>query len=341
MEDTTNLNDQVPIYNIKAVSRLVGLLPVTLRAWERRYGLPHPGRGEQGYRLYSEHDVRTLRWLKSQNESGLSIGRAVEYLNELRSSGYDPAAETVYAPARAVERLRLAPVSSSSGSPSLQNLHEEFLDALVHFEDRMALEVMRRAFAIYAVDQVLTQVVEPTLVTLGEAWHRGELPIAVEHYATQFCMQHLMSMMAAASPPSHAGVIVAACAPGEQHQVGILMLVVMLRWRGWDVKYLGPDLSLERLEEALQPLHPDILMFTANRMETAQSLIELPRIVANFPPPRPLILLGGQAFYMFRLPQTVTTSYIQGSPLETVEQIELLMAGIHARAHVTAGETRG
>jgi MerR family transcriptional regulator, light-induced transcriptional regulator len=37
-------------------------------------------------------------------------------------------------------------------------------------------------------------------------------------------------------------VIVAACAPGEMHQIGLLMLVVMLRWRGWDVKYLGPDL---------------------------------------------------------------------------------------------------
>ena len=54
---TSNL----PVYNIKAVSRLLGLLPVTLRAWERRYGLPNPIRGDQGYRLYSEHDLCTLR----------------------------------------------------------------------------------------------------------------------------------------------------------------------------------------------------------------------------------------------------------------------------------------
>ena len=81
MEESRNRKEHLPIYNIKAVSRLVGLLPVTLRAWERRYGLPLPGRGGQGYRLYSEHDVRTLRWLKAQIENGLSIGRAVEYLN--------------------------------------------------------------------------------------------------------------------------------------------------------------------------------------------------------------------------------------------------------------------
>jgi MerR family transcriptional regulator, light-induced transcriptional regulator len=323
MEDRNNLNDRAPIYNIKAVSRLVGLLPVTLRAWERRYGLPSPGRGEQGYRLYSEHDVRTLRWLKAQNESGLSIGRAVEYLNELRTSGYDPTAETAYQPNRSLERSHPNP---SFNSPSLSNLYEEFLEALVHFEEGQALEVMRRAFAIYAVDQVLTQVVEPTLVSLGEAWHRGELPIAVEHYATQFCMQHLMSMLAAAAPPSREGTIVAACAPGELHQIGLLMLVVMLRWRGWDVKYLGPDLSLDRLEEALQPIRPQIIMFSANRIETAQRLMDLPDIISRFPSPQPMILLGGQAFQAARLPESLPAIYISGSPVTTVEQIEQLMA---------------
>jgi DNA-binding transcriptional MerR regulator len=80
-----------PRYNVKAVAKLVGLAPVTLRAWERRYGLPTPQRGEQGYRLYSDYDVQTLRWLKTQTDTGWSISRAAEYLNELRSSGDDPA----------------------------------------------------------------------------------------------------------------------------------------------------------------------------------------------------------------------------------------------------------
>lgn len=310
-------NNFLPIYNIKAVSRLVGLLPVTLRAWERRYGLPQPGRGDQGYRLYSEHDVRTLRWLKAQIESGLSIGRAVEYLLELRSSGYDPANENSYQP-------RPQPAIQTS-SPSLGLLADQLLDALVHFDEPSALEIMRRSFTLFSVDQVLMQVVQPTLVTLGEAWHRGELPIAVEHYATQFCMQHLMSMMAAAAPPSHSNRIVAACAPGELHQVGLLMLVVMLRWRGWDVKYLGPDLPLERLAEALQPIQPQLLMFSANRLETAQQLIGLSDILEKFPHPRPILILGGQAFQQFRLAENLPAIYMDGSPTQIVEQIESLI----------------
>jgi DNA-binding transcriptional MerR regulator len=79
-----------PVYNIKAITHLVGLLPVTLRAWERRYGLPKPIRGVQGYRYYSEYDLKTLLWIKTQMEFGLSISRVIENLKHLRKSGKDP-----------------------------------------------------------------------------------------------------------------------------------------------------------------------------------------------------------------------------------------------------------
>lgn len=312
MEEQNMLDQHMPVYNIKAVSRLLGLLPVTLRAWERRYGLPSPHRGGQGYRLYSEYDLRTLRWLKAQNDSGMSIGRAVEYLNELRISGRDPAVD-IQAPPHP-ER----PASLKAMTLQLQN-------ALTRFDEGEASEIMRRAFALYSIDQVLIEIVQPTLIEMGEAWHRGELPIAVEHYATQYCMQHLMGMISGAMPPFHNGTIVAACAPGEMHQIGLLMLVVMLRWRGWDVKYLGPDLKLERMEEALGPLHPRMLLFTATRQESAAALAELPTVLKNFPHPQPVVVLGGQAFQNTRLPESVAAVYLNAAPSETVKTIERML----------------
>ncbi len=308
-------NNRTPVYNIKAVSRLVGLLPVTLRAWERRYGLPIPQRGEQGYRLYSEHDLRTLRWLKQQIDGGLSISRAVEYLNELRETGQDPADFS----------FQTLVLPSEAPSASVEHLSNELLSSLVGFNEKNAADLMRRAFSLYSVDRVLIEIVQPALVEIGEAWHRGELPIATEHYATQYIMQHLMSMLAASTPAVQPGVIVAACAPGEMHQIGILMLVVMLRWRGWDVKYLGPDLKLDRLEDALRPIHPRMLLFTATRVEAAQEMLRLPEILQRFPEPHPLVVLGGQGFENWLLPGQIPAIYIQARPSETVEKIEALL----------------
>jgi MerR family transcriptional regulator, light-induced transcriptional regulator len=306
-------NSHLPVYNIKAVARLVGLLPVTLRAWERRYGLPSPQRGDHGYRLYSEYDLRILHWVKAQLEAGLSISRAVEYLNELRSTGEDPA--------------QSRPVHHEQISGAISTMANGFREALQNFNDSSATEILRRAFTIYSVDSVLTEIIQPTLVELGEAWHRGDLPIMVEHFATQYCMQHLNSMLASSAPPIRAGVIVAACAPGEMHQIGLLSLVVMLRWRGWDVKYLGPDAKLEHLAEALTPLHPRILLFTATLPEAGKNLEQIDALLSRFPHPRPLIVLGGQAFQQFQLSNSLPVVYLHANPSDMVAAIEKLMDG--------------
>ena len=308
----TSKNHHLPVYNIKAVARLVGLLPVTLRAWERRYGLPTPRRGEQGYRLYSEYDLRTLRWLKSQLDSGMSISRAVEYLSELKANGIDPA------------NVMVAPAMDKP--VSLENLAGQFKSSLLIMSDQPAAEVLRRAFSVYPVDEVLEGLVQPTLVEIGELWHQGRMPIAVEHFATQFCMQHLMSMIASSSPPTRPETIVAACAPGEMHQIGMLMLVLMLRWRGWDVKYLGPDLRLERLEEALKPIRPRLLMFTATRLESARALEEdLAATLEGFEPPRPIVVVGGQGFEGYQPVQEFPAVRISNTPSRAVEMIEKLI----------------
>jgi hypothetical protein len=66
-----------PKYTIKSVCDQTGILPVTLRAWERRHEVLNPQRGDNRYRLYSERDVAILRWIKNRLESGISISSAV------------------------------------------------------------------------------------------------------------------------------------------------------------------------------------------------------------------------------------------------------------------------
>ncbi|MCZ3174240.1 MerR family transcriptional regulator, partial [Acinetobacter baumannii] len=49
------------LFPIREVSRLTGVNPVTLRAWERRYGLIQPTRTESGHRLYSMTEIERVR----------------------------------------------------------------------------------------------------------------------------------------------------------------------------------------------------------------------------------------------------------------------------------------
>lgn len=320
MDGKNPINSDLPVYNIKAVARLVGLLPVTLRAWERRYGMPSPQRGEQGYRLYSEHDLCTLRWLKRQIDSGFNISRAVEYLQELRRTGIDPAASYLFSTTPALD--------ATSASEALQPIAGEFYQALMQFNENEANDVLRRAFSLNNLDQVLVDIIQPALASIGEAWNRGELPAAVEHYATQYCMQQLMSLMAASAQPTRGSTIVAACAPGELREIGILMLVAVLRWRGWNIRYLGPNLQFDRLEEALYPLHPRMLLFSASSPESARALAGLADVLERFPAPGPMVAVGGKAFDSGERIEDLPAIYLNAGLIESVHRIEELLAGV-------------
>ncbi|ENY71523.1 MerR family transcriptional regulator [Aeromonas diversa CDC 2478-85] len=71
-----------PLYPIRDVARLTGVNPVTLRAWQRRYGLVVPRRTEKGHRLYSEQDIALIRRILAWLELGVSIGQVSSLLEQ-------------------------------------------------------------------------------------------------------------------------------------------------------------------------------------------------------------------------------------------------------------------
>jgi DNA-binding transcriptional MerR regulator len=89
----------VPTYNLKVVLKETGLKADTLRAWERRYGLPEPKRSSGGHRLFSQRDIETLKWLMARQEEGLSISRAVDLWRSMEEQDQDPLQVMPIAPA--------------------------------------------------------------------------------------------------------------------------------------------------------------------------------------------------------------------------------------------------
>src|SRR5260221_6631332 len=73
----------MPLYNTKAVVHQTGVPAPTLRAWERRYGILTPRRGDNDYRLYSERDMMLVAWLRERVASGMTISQAIAVLHPL------------------------------------------------------------------------------------------------------------------------------------------------------------------------------------------------------------------------------------------------------------------
>ncbi|TVT79406.1 MerR family transcriptional regulator [Pseudomonas sp. H3(2019)] len=77
---SSRLEKQERLFPIREVARLTGVNPVTLRAWERRYGLIQPARTESGHRLYSMHDIERVQSILGWIGRGVAVSKVGKIL---------------------------------------------------------------------------------------------------------------------------------------------------------------------------------------------------------------------------------------------------------------------
>ena len=251
-------------YNIAALAARTGITADTLRKWEQRYGILRPTRTPGGQRRYDEQDVARVEWLKARLHEGFRIGEAAALLGGARG-GTSPAT---------TEDLRRAVVAAAA---------EPDPDALARLLDH--------AFALGETEMILREVVQPVLREVGELWESGAFSVAQEHLVTGAVRARLERLLADARG-SIRGVAVLACAPGEQHELGLMMLAVLLRADGWQVAYLGADTPLADAIELATTIDAKLLCVSASMPERLADLDEALHHV-EIPSGTRLVLGGG------------------------------------------------
>lgn len=305
-----------PLYNIKAVVQATDISPSTLRAWERRYNMCHPVRSESGYRLYSDRDIAVIRWLKAQVDAGMSISQAVAWLNSLTAESKGDSAQ-LPTPAG---RMATAHTATRRDTQTHQTLADQLLDSLLHYDEAAAEQVMAVAFSLYPIEQVGERVILPVMTEIGERWHRGELSVTREHYATNYVLQRLAAILRTLPNLYDGPEMWVGCAPGEQHEMGAMLLSIFLRRAGYQVRYLGQDLPMDDLILEVHIQRPAIVLFSATCLNAATNLRHLCDALANLDSPRPVICYGGRAFNLHpELRNDIAGVYLGATAAEAVD----------------------
>ena len=60
-------------YSIKEVSEMLGIPASTIRYYDKEGLLPFVERGESGYRVFSDENIRTLRFIECLKTTGMAI----------------------------------------------------------------------------------------------------------------------------------------------------------------------------------------------------------------------------------------------------------------------------
>lgn len=309
-----------PAFNLKVVVAETGIKPDTLRAWERRYGLPQPERTQGKHRLYSQHDLETIKWLAARQDEGMSISKAVKLWQKMEADGQNPLW------AYGDESVGAETAVTSIIGNRIEELRQSWIHACLQFNESASEQILAQAFALYSPDIVCLQVLMKGLSIIGSQWYTGEATVQQEHFASALAMRRLHILLAAAPPPTRRERIIVSCPPQEDHTFVPLLISLLLRYRGWDVVYLGADVPRERFENTLDTIRPNLVLLTAQQLHTAASLLDIARFLAEQHVP---VAFGGLIFNLIPDLYKRIPGHFLGAPLQDAPQMveNLLNAG--------------
>ena len=320
------------VYNLKAVVRETGLNPATLRAWERRYGMPQPQRTEGGHRQYCQHDIDTLHWLIARQEEGMSIGNAAKLWQTLNEQGEDPLLE--FDTALETEPFLAAFLETSS---EITKLRGEWVQACLAFDRSAAEQTLARAFALFPPEVVCVDLMQAGLAAIGALWYEGKATIQQEHFASAMSIQCLDMLIAATAPPTHRERIIVAAAEDDFHVFSPLLFTFLLRRRGWDVLYLGADMPTASLAETVAQVKPHLLIVSAQTLATATSLLD---VTAALDGDDTIIGYGGIVFNMMpSLQERIPAHYLGPTIDGAVSEVERLIRSGRANPAAANGQS--
>jgi DNA-binding transcriptional MerR regulator len=287
---------------IRTVASLTGVNPVTLRAWERRYGLLRPERTASGHRLYTHEHVALVRRVVALVDRGVPIGRAREALG----------------PPAAVAR---------AGGPWRSRV-DRMSAAIARYDEQELDRIYEEALSVHPVEQVTERLLLPLLARLGERWDGLPGAIAEEHFVATYLRSKLGARLLHRARYADGPRLVTACAPGEHHEVGVLLFALEAQAAGLRTILLGADTPLEEVAVARRRAGGDGVVISSS-IDPAPGMLDraLPRLVRDAGVP---VFVGGATATRRRAAVTAAGAIALGSEIEA--GVRLIMATLGKRS---------
>ncbi|WP_296259488.1 MULTISPECIES: MerR family transcriptional regulator [unclassified Pseudomonas] len=259
---------------IREVSRLTGVNSVTLRAWERRYGLITPTRTEGGHRLYTRADVDTVRSILLWNERGVAVSKVGKVL----------------AGARALDAKVMGPLSVVEGAEE-RSWQAQIRQAVNEFDEHTLHGIYSQLLSLYPLPVVFEDVLMPIwqdFVLRHDAFGQVSEWLFLDSFLRVRAIQCL-------KPACEAGEyrVLLAAIPGACRELELWVAALLMASDKTSVSVLAPGQPLEELGLVCGKMKPDALVLFSDQMPSADLTRRLKRVGMGLG--CPLLLAGKTA----------------------------------------------
>lgn len=259
------------LFPIRTVSLLTNVNSITLRAWENRYELINPVRKSSGHRLYTQSDIDVINRTVGLLARGMQIGQVKA---ELARQGSPASAQE--AKAQEIWQTRINHMSS----------------AVTCFDEVALEESYTEMLSIHPVKVVTEHLLNPLLRQLGNRWANMKDSVAEEHFFGFYLRSKLGARLHHRIRHKEGPTLLLACLPGDQHEIGLLLLALAANERRFRTVILGADMPLEGLSHVAEKSACSAIVLTGKAQPAPDVFSnQLPALVASSIVP---VIIGGQ-----------------------------------------------
>ena len=271
MADTTELLEPLQaslavnrehLFPIREVARLTGVNPVTLRAWERRYGLIQPTRTDSGHRLYAMADIERIRSILGWIGRGVAVSKVGRILAKTQATQVlstiipDELVQADYAQWQAQIRI-----------------------ALSHFDDVELGRLYGQIFSTYSLGVVFQDIFMPLWTQLlqhPEYFGQTSEWAMLDGFLRSRVLQRLVIVRG--SQPASVAV---AAIEGHCRELELLLAALYLSGTEVGVRVLALDQPFDELTLVCEKIKPRALVLVSNRAPSADFTRRLNRLAMN------------------------------------------------------------
>ena len=174
--------------------------------------------------------------------------------------------------------------------------YHEYYRMLLELDQSGARSLAVRYCDEHGLEATFNDIIRPTLTFMGEERSEDHISQENEHFIIDTTREIIAELGNRLSIPHMAPRlrILGVCAPGEGHNLGLLMLLELLRQEGAAASFVGDNKSAEEVRGFARRFTPDVVCLSCTVTDYLAAAVELvPELKKDSP--QLMIIAGGEA----------------------------------------------
>ena len=231
---------------IGELARRTGVNPVTLRAWERRYGLLKPQRTAKGHRLYGQDQVDRVDAILAWLARGASVGQVRELLEK---------------------------PSAVAPQGDWQTRQQQLIEAIANLSQRALDQQLNQAMALYPAVTLCEQLLLPLMDSLNQRWRNYFNAQLEQVFFHTWLRSKLGARVYHDNQLLHGPAVLLAVDAEHAFDLGLWLCAWLLSSNGIPVEVLEQPVSGAQLQRAVIVLQPRALLLQLGPRIDAKALL--------------------------------------------------------------------